>query len=126
MRQKLSNKFLDKFEKRLAGLLSIDANLDLGNGMTTAMFSEKVNVHRAATATHNDFLADLDASSLTLKNSKKELNDYYERILLSVASKFGKDSIEYARAGGVKKSERRRPARSSSSPLKVVNNAVEA
>ena len=39
------------------------------------------------------------------------MRDYSERILLAVAVKYGRDSNEYEMAGGVRKSERKRPVR---------------
>ena len=39
------------------------------------------------------------------------LKDLSERMLMGVGSKFGKDSDEYEMAGGVRKSEHKKPVR---------------
>ncbi len=44
-------------------------------------------------------------------NLEKELKDWNGRMLAGVGSEFGKDSPEYEAAGGVRKSERKKPAR---------------
>jgi hypothetical protein len=47
----------------------------------------------------------------SLKEKEKLLRAFSERMLTGVAAKFGKDSEQYQKAGGTKKSERRRPKR---------------
>jgi hypothetical protein len=37
------------------------------------------------------------------------VNDWSERMLTGIASKFGKNSSQYEMAGGVKKDERKKP-----------------
>jgi hypothetical protein len=40
-----------------------------------------------------------------------KLKDWNERMLAGVATAYGKDSSEYEQAGGVRKSERKKPVR---------------
>jgi len=47
----------------------------------------------------------------SLKEKEKLLRAFSERMLTGVAAKFGKDSEQSQKAGGTKKSERRRPKR---------------
>src|SRR5438270_731107 len=92
-RKKRTSKILDKANVRAAGLRSIGTH-DFGNGLTSAAF-EKANL---------------------LADSEKTLRDYHERVLAGVGAKFGKNSNEYEKVGGVRKSERKRPtARKSAS-----------
>ncbi|MEO1590464.1 MAG: hypothetical protein AAFU71_04125 [Cyanobacteria bacterium J06632_22] len=46
-----------------------------------------------------------------LADAEKTLSEYSERILLAVAVKYGKNSDEYERIGGVRTSDRKRPTR---------------
>jgi hypothetical protein len=46
-----------------------------------------------------------------VKDTEQQLRNLSEQMLLGVAVKYGKDSSEYGKAGGVPKSERRRSAR---------------
>lgn len=39
-----------------------------------------------------------------------------ERMLAGVAARYGKDSSQYEQAGGVRKSERKRPTRKTKTP----------
>jgi hypothetical protein len=45
---------------------------------------------------------------------EKHLRDLHERMLMGVAARHGRDSIEYEKAGGIRKSERKKKARISS------------
>ena len=51
----------------------------------------------------------LDEKANKLAASEKTLQDLSERVLAGVAARFGKDSNEYEKVGGVRKSERKRP-----------------
>jgi hypothetical protein len=46
---------------------------------------------------------------LLSERKKRELLDYRERILTAIAFVYGKDTPQYVAAGGIRKSERKRP-----------------
>ncbi len=46
--------------------------------------------------------------------TEKVLMAFSEKMLLGVAFEYGKDSFEYEMAGGVRKSQRKRPVRKTS------------
>lgn len=50
-----------------------------------------------------------------MQDTEKQLRDLSERMLIAVAAKYGKNSYEYEMAGGVRKSERKRPVRKTDS-----------
>ena len=115
---------LDKGVTRLAAVKSIDAALDLGNGFTVANYetevqklSAKVNAYNTALSTlddlHNDYVVQLQV-----------LKDWNERVLTGVATKYGKNSSQYEMAGGVKKSERKKPIKKAEKPVKYLKKAV--
>ena len=58
----------------------------------------------------------LDGQLNDLTDGEKALADLSERMLGGVASKFGKNSSEYEMAGGVRKSDRKRPVRKAKAP----------
>jgi len=60
---------------------------------------------------YNGFLADADAQLNVFNQKEKILKDANERMLEAVSVKFGKDSDEYEKAGGVRKSERKKPVK---------------
>ena len=114
-RTKKTSKIIESAKMRLAGLKSIDPNLDLGNGITVKDYEKKIDATDASLETYNTTLSLVDEQSATFEMNENDLKDYHERILLGVGSKFGKNSMEYEKAGGTKKSERKKPAKASGS-----------
>lgn len=111
-RAKKTSKMIEDAKMRLAGLKSIDANLDLGNGITVKNYEKKISDTDTSLETYNTTLSLVDEQKNIFETNEKDLKDYHERILLGVGSKFGKNSVEYEKAGGTKKSERRKPVKS--------------
>jgi uncharacterized phage infection (PIP) family protein YhgE len=110
-RPKRSSVILQKAEKRQAGLQSIDPTLDLGNDLTLEAYSTLIETLRSQIATYNSTLSTLDDQSRQIKETERQLRNLSEQMLLGVAAKYGKDSREYGMAGGIPKSEHRRPVR---------------
>ena len=110
-RIKKTSKVIESAHSRLAGLKSIDPNLDLGNGITIKDYEKKINDTAAALEAYNTTLSIADEQGDTFEVSEDDLKDYHERILLGVGSKYGRNSIEYEQAGGTKKSERKKPVK---------------
>jgi hypothetical protein len=96
---------------RLAALKSINPVMDLGNGLTITLYQDAVADLRNKIDDHNTALSLIDEKKNQVHASEKKLKDLSERMLAGVASQFGKDSDEYEKAGGVKKSERKRASR---------------
>lgn len=91
---------LDKAQRRLAGLKSIDANLDLGYGLTIDTYTEMIESLQAALAKHNQIVSDLDASRKTIDELDRTMAAMSSRMLSAVKIKYGSNSKEYSQAGG--------------------------
>jgi hypothetical protein len=113
-KRKVASSHIEKANKRMSGLKSIDDKLDLGNGLTVDTYDASIAVAIAKEAAYNQLLSTLDTTYNEYKVAEKNLRDINERMLMGVAAKFGKDSNEYEQAGGIKKSERKRPVRKTS------------
>lgn len=98
---------LNKAQRRLALLKSIDNNLDLGHGLTVDAYTLKIEESRARLEAHNILLSDLQESRLALTQIDRDLAEMSERMLTGVSTKYGRNSVEYARAGGT---TRKRPS----------------
>ena len=107
-RLKRTSKTLDKASTRVAGLRSIGAQ-DFGNGVTSAAFEEAVADTRQKLEDYNQALSAADEKANVLADSEKKLQDFSERILAGVAAKYGKNSNEYEKVGGIRKADRKRP-----------------
>ena len=110
-RIKKTSKVIENARTRLAGLKSISASLDLGNGVTSEIFEEKISKGETSLETYNTRLSLADEGQALFEADEKDIAEFSERVLLSVAAKYGKDSLEYEKAGGTRKSERKKPIR---------------
>ena len=100
---------------RSSALRSIGDPIDLGNGINLEYYLKRLQVYRDALNDYNTLLSAVDEKRLNAKALEKEMKDLSTRMLAYVAARYGKDSIEYAKAGGTKTSERKKPKRSSGS-----------
>jgi hypothetical protein len=100
---------LDKGKTRLSAIKSIDEKLDLANGITAANYETQINLYAAKVDKYNTTLSTIDDLYNECMEQKVVLKDWNERVLTGVATKFGKKSSQYEMAGGVKKTERKKP-----------------
>ncbi len=104
-----TSKALEISRRRLERLKSIVPTPDFGTGFSISDFESKINELAIKQAEYNSTRSELDSKLTTLKKSERELLDYRERILTAIAFVYGKDTEEYVAAGGIRKSERKRP-----------------
>jgi uncharacterized coiled-coil protein SlyX len=110
-RIKKTSRALQKAHKRLSGLKAIDVKLDMGNGMTVENFESRITDTETRLSEYNELLAQSDAAKNVFSKCEAELTDLYKRLLEAVAVVYGHDSDEYEKAGGTRKSDRKRPVR---------------
>ncbi|HEY3403248.1 MAG TPA: hypothetical protein VGK59_07665 [Ohtaekwangia sp.] len=84
---------------------------NLGNGLTALNYEAAITDLRTKLNEYNTALSQVDALHNAMKESEKSLSELSERMLIGVAAKYGKNSSEYEKAGGVRKSERRKPVK---------------
>jgi hypothetical protein len=107
-RKKKRSIHLDKAQARLAALRSIKPVLDFGAGLTTQTYADLIVETRQTLADYNSLLTKLDQVYSKFKTLERSLTEMTTRMLIGVATQYGKESIEYKMAGGTRPSERRR------------------
>ena len=112
-RARKSDRDLQPGKMRLAGLKSIDKNLDLGGGVSAEILENTITAADAKLAQYNQSLGMPDQYLNEYKALVTTVKDLSNRSLKGVGVKFGEDSSEYEMAGGTRKSERKRPTRKS-------------
>ena len=117
-----SSKALEISRRRLERLKSIEPMPDFGTGFSITDFESKINELADQESDYNTARSDVDAKRTSLKKKERELLDYRERILTAIAFVYGKDSEEYVAAGGIRKSERKRPRPRKDSSTPSVEN----
>ncbi|HTL90105.1 MAG TPA: hypothetical protein VL134_11945 [Leptolyngbya sp.] len=91
---------IDKAQRRIALIKSIEENLDLGYNLTVPNYAQLIEETRSALEDYNTLLPQVAEARQKLEALEKELGATSERMLSGVAMKFGKSSIEYTKAGG--------------------------
>ncbi|MBE9138106.1 hypothetical protein IQ254_13070 [Nodosilinea sp. LEGE 07088] len=114
-RKKRSSPVLERGERRAAALKSVSPSLNLGDGLTLENYMLQLELWRSQLATYNESLSFADRALSTVRDTEKELRDLSEPMLIAVAAKYGKNSYEDKMAGGIRKSERKRPVRNANS-----------
>ncbi|QKQ74655.1 hypothetical protein [Nostoc sp. TCL240-02] len=108
---------VDKAQLRLALLKSVDENLDLGHGLTIEAYNYLINTTRSTLEAHNTLVSNLEESRKTITQMDKALSEMSERMLSGVATIYGRNSIQYSKAGG---SNGKRNKKSSSKAAPIV------
>lgn len=101
---------LEKARKRLAGLESINPNLNLGNGLTAGAYRTQINQLEADLKAYNTKLSETDELLNIVEAGEAAMAELSDRFLKAVAGAYGTDSNEYEKAGGTRKSERKKPS----------------
>ncbi|MBD2531488.1 hypothetical protein H6G97_18605 [Nostoc flagelliforme FACHB-838] len=91
---------VDKAQRRLALLKSINGNLDLGHGLSIEAYTRLIDNTRATLEAHNTLLSNLEESRKTMTQMEQTLSELSERMLTGVATVYGRSSMEYSKAGG--------------------------
>jgi uncharacterized coiled-coil DUF342 family protein len=110
-RKRRTSRVLEKAELRTSGLKAIDPAMDFGESRNLQNMTQLIEQCRTRIENYNTALAVIDSSKTEMKELEKKLGDLSEKMLIAVAFKYGKDSIEYEMAGGVRKSDRIRKSR---------------
>lgn len=100
-----------ELEERIAGLKSINPTLDLENGVSVEAFEMVLNDARAAIEDYNVSLAVTDEKQNVVNGKDKLVRAALKKILPAIGLKYGTNSDEYEKAGGVRESERKKPVR---------------
>ncbi|MBD2109834.1 hypothetical protein [Nodosilinea sp. FACHB-13] len=102
---------LEKAELRATSMVSIEPELDLGNGRTLEMYWEAINAMRAKQQKYNALLSNVNSLYNELLAEERTLGEMSEHMLSGVKVKFSRNSHEYEMAGGERRSDRKRAQR---------------
>jgi len=102
--------------QKLAGMKSISPTLDLGNGVSVETVEAVQAEANAALEDYNATLALGDEKLNIFIAKEKAVKAINKKILPAGGLKFGTDSNEYEKLGGVRDSERAKPTRTPAPP----------
>jgi len=116
---------IDKAERRLASLKSIDENLDLGHGLTIATYTQMIQTVRSTIEAHNTLVSRIDESLRHVAALEAELADFSARMLTGVSTKYGRNSNEYRKAGGSLRKSKKTVSQSTPSTTPITSAATQ-
>ncbi|BAY60865.1 hypothetical protein NIES22_09250 [Calothrix brevissima NIES-22] len=106
--RKRNSPALIKAERRIEGMQLIDSHLDLGKGLSVINYNTKILDLRDKLTAYNQARAMVNITLNALLEAERDINIYSEKMLLSIASVYGKNSDEYGMAGGTRRSDRKK------------------
>jgi uncharacterized protein YciW len=114
---------LDRAQSRAAAIATIAETVELGGELTLAAYTASITEAQTKLNAYNTKLTDADTFRREFERIERNLADLSDRMLAGVGAVYGKNSDAYAKAGGVKKSERKRPSRSTATTTEVADAA---
>ncbi|MCC5623538.1 hypothetical protein [Nostoc sp. CHAB 5715] len=102
-RRKRNSSILERADRRIESLQSISVELDFGQGLTIQAYTMTINDLRSKLAAYNTALSTIDKLTDDVKNAEQAVIAMSEKMLLGVASRYGKTSQEYEMAGGARR-----------------------
>jgi len=112
-RLKRGSRVLDKATRRMAGMRSISETLEFGNGLSLTNYDTRIQELQQHLSDYNTLLSSVDKMAARITSLEQDLGNYSEKMLMSAATRYGKDSVEYMQAGG---KPRKRITRQSTTP----------
>ncbi|MEH2423540.1 MAG: hypothetical protein V7K48_22290 [Nostoc sp.] len=112
-RRKRNSSVLERADRRIESLQSISVELDFGQGLTIQAYNMTINDLRSKLAAYNTALSTIDKLTDDVKNAEQAVIAISEKMLLGVASRYGKTSQEYEMAGGMRRGNNKNKRRAS-------------
>lgn len=103
--KKTYSKALQKLAFRLESVKTIDPAFDFGNGINAAELETLEGELQSALNSYNSTLSDADQERDEIRLLERRARDAAERLRAHIIAQYGRDSLEYQRIGGVRKSE---------------------
>jgi hypothetical protein len=113
---------------RSSGMRSISSTLEFGDGLSLAEYDARIQTLQIQLSSYNTLLSRVDEMAGKISLLEQELSIYSEKMLLSVAARYGRDSLQYMQAGGTprKRSFRAASARPTTPIAPVASTNAEA
>lgn len=93
-RRKRNSATLEQSERRMESLQSISETLDLGSGLTLAVYTDIIGDLRTKLAAYNTALSIPDKLMDDVTEAERAAKEMLEKMLLGVGSQYGRNSQE--------------------------------
>ncbi|OUL32584.1 hypothetical protein BV372_19115 [Nostoc sp. T09] len=116
---------LDKATRRIAGMRSISETLEFGDGLSLMEYERRIQTLQTQLSSYNKMLSTLDEAMGQIELLEQDLSIYSERMLMSVRTRYGKNSLQYVQAGGKPRQSNKRSAKNTASKTTAIAPNVE-
>jgi len=116
-RRKRNSQIIEKAQRRLESLQSVDPLLNFGNNLSVSTYTDYIEQGQQAIAKYNTLLSMVDEAQKTVETLEEQIAELSTRLLQSVGARYGKQSVEYMKAGGRPQASKRKTAIASSLTL---------
>ena len=123
-RLKRGSQILEQATRRIAGMRSISENLEFGDGLSVAEYERRIQTLQMKLSSYNKMLSSLDEAMGQIELLEDDLSKYSEDMLLSVRTRYGKNSLQYVQAGGKRRQSHKRPATNGESTTAPTTAAI--
>jgi len=104
-KKRTTSEAYDKLSYRLEAMKTLTPDFDLGNGLSVAELDQLAGTLQLTLNNYNATLMDADDQRTQVIDLEKQALDAAERLLATALANYGRDSMEYRRIGGTRKSE---------------------
>jgi hypothetical protein len=104
----------EKAQNRLGGIKQFETTINYGTGLAESDYSGAITRVDTKTKEYNALLTQADGVATELEQAERDLSELSKRFLNAVGAKYGYDSVEYEKAGGVRTSDYKRSSKKSS------------
>ena len=115
--KKRNSVVITKAKKRKLSIGSISTTFKVSDEVTFEKYEQLITETDKTLNEYNELLRLADEKANILDALEIKLRDWNLRMLEGVSSVYGKDSNEYEKAGGVRRSDRKKPVRKEKKPI---------
>jgi hypothetical protein len=123
-RPKRNSKLVENAQRRLEAIRSIDPDLDFGQNLSSANFSGSIEKARQAIAHYNTLLSMVDEALKGVEAAEEQVSELSVRMLQNVGARYGRNSMEYIKAGGKPSSSKRKITMGTASAIPMTFSTV--
>ncbi|WP_373526491.1 hypothetical protein [Nostoc sp.] len=125
-RLKRSSTVLNKATRRIAGMRAISETLEFSNILSLTEYEKRIQTLQANLSSYNTMLSTLDEVVGQIQLLEQDLSNYSENMLMSVRTRYGKNSLQYVQAGGKRRQSNKRASTTQPTTTMIIPNVDKA
>ncbi|RCJ38460.1 hypothetical protein A6769_08610 [Nostoc punctiforme NIES-2108] len=125
-RLKRGSTVLDKATRRIAGMRSISETLEFADSLNLTEYQRRIQTLQTKLSSYNTMLSTLDEAMGQIQLLEEDLSSYSEKMLMSVGTRYGKNSLQYVQAGGKRRQRNKGASNTEPATTAIAPNVEKA